>query len=233
MCSSFLQQASCGLDLNFDMTCCRDSVGIDSAVGSSNGASILLLAPYRLSLVRLILDPPHDPFGQQQQRIHQQHHMRQAKKNTPTHDTDTVHIHPFSVEHTLSLYTSLHLSSFLPQSFHYLYTIPHTHIMATIFFQPHRAQSLFRWAIPNTSTRVWQPLFWQPLFWQPLFWQQLGSTALLWEDDDAIWSIKRTYQPSIQRKRRKTGFLRRQESVGGRRVLNRRRHKGRIRLGGC
>ena len=50
--------------------------------------------------------------------------------------------------------------------------------------------------------------------------------------DLSTWLIKRTFQPSIIRKRRKHGFLRRQESVGGRRVLKRRAAKGRIRLGG-
>ena len=45
--------------------------------------------------------------------------------------------------------------------------------------------------------------------------------------------IKRTYQPSIIRKRRKQGFLERQKTVGGQRVLKRRRQKGRARLGGC
>ena len=50
--------------------------------------------------------------------------------------------------------------------------------------------------------------------------------------DMSTWLIKRTFQPSIIRKRRKHGFLRRQESVGGRRVLKRRRLKGRMRLGG-
>ena len=49
----------------------------------------------------------------------------------------------------------------------------------------------------------------------------------------AIWLIKRTFQPSILRKRRKTGFLARSESVGGRKVLARRRAKGRARLAGC
>mmetsp|Transcript_34499 Transcript_34499/g.75508 ORF Transcript_34499/g.75508 Transcript_34499/m.75508 type:complete len:176 (+) Transcript_34499:115-642(+) len=49
----------------------------------------------------------------------------------------------------------------------------------------------------------------------------------------SILLIKRTYQPSIIRKRRKHGFLERHRSVGGRRVLKRRRHKGRARLGGC
>ncbi len=52
-------------------------------------------------------------------------------------------------------------------------------------------------------------------------------------DDISTWFIKRTYQPSIIRKRRKHGFRRRKESVGGRRVLKRRMAKGRSRLGGC
>ncbi|GKY99800.1 hypothetical protein MPSEU_000933800 [Mayamaea pseudoterrestris] len=50
--------------------------------------------------------------------------------------------------------------------------------------------------------------------------------------DITVWWIKRTFQPSIIRKKRKTGFLVRQRTVGGRRTLNRRRHKGRMRLGG-
>ncbi len=50
--------------------------------------------------------------------------------------------------------------------------------------------------------------------------------------DLSTWLIKRTYQPSIIRKRRKHGFMRRKESVGGRRVLKRRLAKGRMRLGG-
>lgn len=53
----------------------------------------------------------------------------------------------------------------------------------------------------------------------------------LWNEFTLL--IKRTFQPSIIRKRRKTGFLKRHKSVGGRRVLDRRSKKGRIRLGGC
>jgi large subunit ribosomal protein L34 len=48
---------------------------------------------------------------------------------------------------------------------------------------------------------------------------------------DGIMLIKRTFQPSIQRRKRKGGFLVRQRTVGGRRTLRRRRAKGRMRLG--
>ena len=46
-----------------------------------------------------------------------------------------------------------------------------------------------------------------------------------------IWLIKRTFQPSIVRRKRKGGFLVRQRTVGGRRTLRRRRLKSRWRLG--
>jgi len=48
--------------------------------------------------------------------------------------------------------------------------------------------------------------------------------------DNSIWYIKRTFQPSIIRKKRKQGFLQRHKTVGGRRVLKRRIKKGRMRL---
>jgi large subunit ribosomal protein L34 len=48
----------------------------------------------------------------------------------------------------------------------------------------------------------------------------------------STWFIKRTFQPSIIRKRRKHGFLQRMRTVGGRRVIKRRMQKGRARLGG-
>ena len=63
----------------------------------------------------------------------------------------------------------------------------------------------------------------------PTFTGSLLETLESW----STWLIKRTFQPSIIRKRRKHGFLERTRTVGGRRVLNRRRHKGRARLGGC
>ena len=64
--------------------------------------------------------------------------------------------------------------------------------------------------------------------WMPNWTITSPSTSLA----DGLLFIKRTFQPSIIRKKRKTGFLVRQRTVGGRRTLKRRKAKGRWRLGG-
>ena len=45
-----------------------------------------------------------------------------------------------------------------------------------------------------------------------------------------ILQLKRTFQPSLQRMKRKFGFLKKVRSKDGRKILNRRREKGRRRL---
>ncbi len=49
----------------------------------------------------------------------------------------------------------------------------------------------------------------------------------------AIWLIKRTYQPSLLKKKRQCGYMKRKQTVGGRRILKRRKKKGRKRLFGA
>ena len=57
-----------------------------------------------------------------------------------------------------------------------------------------------------------------------------GASSLDSLMDQAIWYQKRTFQPSLIRRKRKHGFLARVRTAGGRKVLNRRRLKKRRNL---
>lgn len=82
----------------------------------------------------------------------------------------------------------------------------------------------------STTTRLCSTV--APTLFPGAAFQPNKPTALSFLTNLIIWQIKRTFQPSVIRKKRKTGFLVRQRTVGGRRILARRRAKGRWRLGG-
>ena len=56
---------------------------------------------------------------------------------------------------------------------------------------------------------------------------RVSASSLL---DSFVVFVKRTFQPSVLRRKRKTGFLARLRTRQGRKVMNRRRGKGRVEL---
>jgi large subunit ribosomal protein L34 len=94
---------------------------------------------------------------------------------------------------------------------------PRTMTTLTLSPPPFAAQSMFSALMPSFTPPLRAGL------------QQSLESLLSW----STWLIKRTFQPSIIRKRRKGGLLTRNKSVGGRKILQRRKKKGRARLAGC
>jgi large subunit ribosomal protein L34 len=69
---------------------------------------------------------------------------------------------------------------------------------------------------------------------QPAINYYVGAANMMLEAFSSwIWLIKRTFQPSLLRRKRKFGHLKRKESVGGRKILKRRMLKKRARLFGA
>jgi large subunit ribosomal protein L34 len=60
----------------------------------------------------------------------------------------------------------------------------------------------------------------------------LNRVGLMLENllGEVIWNVKRTFQPSLIRRKRKHGFLARTRTKDGRTILNRRRRAGRTKL---
>eukprot|EP00924_Labyrinthula_sp_SR-Ha-C_P013753 snap_masked-scaffold_5-processed-gene-12.45-mRNA-1 protein AED:0.11 eAED:0.11 QI:0/-1/0/1/-1/1/1/0/83 len=50
------------------------------------------------------------------------------------------------------------------------------------------------------------------------------------EENDAVEAVKREYQPSVKRRKRKHGFLNRIRTINGRKIIKRRLLKGRKEL---
>jgi large subunit ribosomal protein L34 len=60
---------------------------------------------------------------------------------------------------------------------------------------------------------------------------RLSTSGGLWDAlVSGLWNIKRTFQPSLIKRKRKHGFLARVADKDGRRILDNRRRKGRKNL---
>jgi len=65
-----------------------------------------------------------------------------------------------------------------------------------------------------------------------LIWPENGSTAVIGDsvEDSLLECIKRTWQPSVLKRKRKHGFMKRTSTANGRKILENRRKVGRHRI---
>jgi large subunit ribosomal protein L34 len=90
-----------------------------------------------------------------------------------------------------------------------------------------------RLTMPTTAPMMFRPQTFPPtttFSYQPTQMSQQQSPVMTMMMR-CITTSFRTYQPSVYRRKQKHGFLRRLKSRGGRKVLTRRRNKGRLNVG--